>query len=287
MPGKASVPLERYYEAFAGRRAGVRARPGLDLHPGRPRRHAGGHPRRCAERLIGDRRLPLRRAVRADLAARRWKSHPAPVAGVHARASSSRSRDMLAAAGLRSADIKAGCGRCGACSALSAYERLQGRRMIFDPVAALPAEPASAIKFATAPWERRRRRGAAPARCSAREQGSSRATTATPIDAPCDADLRALDARRRRPTPSSAPCGSTRCRSARRMVGLAPRRGTPITAASAALGAGLIQRRRGVGPCARLHALPRPCAEPERRPVRGSALDEPRCRSTSTAGRTT
>jgi len=29
---------------------------------------------------------------------------------------------MLAAAGLRSADIKAGCGRCGACSTLSAYE---------------------------------------------------------------------------------------------------------------------------------------------------------------------
>jgi radical SAM protein (TIGR04043 family) len=30
---------------------------------------------------------------------------------------------MLAAAGLRSADIKAGCGRCGACSSLAGYER--------------------------------------------------------------------------------------------------------------------------------------------------------------------
>ena len=30
---------------------------------------------------------------------------------------------MLAGAGLRSTDIKAGCGRCGACSALSTYER--------------------------------------------------------------------------------------------------------------------------------------------------------------------
>ena len=29
---------------------------------------------------------------------------------------------MLSGAGLRSADIKAGCGRCGACSALSTYE---------------------------------------------------------------------------------------------------------------------------------------------------------------------
>ena len=29
---------------------------------------------------------------------------------------------MLAEAGLRARDIKAGCGRCGACSSLSAYE---------------------------------------------------------------------------------------------------------------------------------------------------------------------
>jgi len=29
---------------------------------------------------------------------------------------------MVAAAGLRSGDIKAGCGKCGACSSLSVYE---------------------------------------------------------------------------------------------------------------------------------------------------------------------
>jgi radical SAM protein (TIGR04043 family) len=29
---------------------------------------------------------------------------------------------MVSAAGLRSADIKAGCGKCGACSALASYE---------------------------------------------------------------------------------------------------------------------------------------------------------------------
>jgi hypothetical protein len=29
---------------------------------------------------------------------------------------------MLGAAGLRSTDIKAGCGKCGACSSLSTYE---------------------------------------------------------------------------------------------------------------------------------------------------------------------
>ena len=31
-------------------------------------------------------------------------------------------RQRVAAAGLRSADIKAGCGKCGACSSLSVYE---------------------------------------------------------------------------------------------------------------------------------------------------------------------
>jgi hypothetical protein len=30
---------------------------------------------------------------------------------------------MLRAGGLAAIDIKAGCGKCGACSALSAYER--------------------------------------------------------------------------------------------------------------------------------------------------------------------
>jgi hypothetical protein len=30
--------------------------------------------------------------------------------------------ERVVAAGLRSADIKAGCGKCGACSSLSVYE---------------------------------------------------------------------------------------------------------------------------------------------------------------------
>jgi hypothetical protein len=31
--------------------------------------------------------------------------------------------DMLVDAGMKSSSIKAGCGKCGACSALSTYER--------------------------------------------------------------------------------------------------------------------------------------------------------------------
>ncbi len=45
---------------------GVRARPGLDLHPRGPRRHQGGDPRNSGE-ADRARRLSLRGAVRADL----------------------------------------------------------------------------------------------------------------------------------------------------------------------------------------------------------------------------
>ena len=50
------------------------------------------------------------------------ESHPAPSPDVmHAILAPLAA--MLAGAGMRSGEIKAGCGRCGACSALSAYER--------------------------------------------------------------------------------------------------------------------------------------------------------------------
>ena len=50
------------------------------------------------------------------------ESHPAPGAEfMHAILKPLSS--MLVEAGLKAADIKAGCGRCGACSSLSTYER--------------------------------------------------------------------------------------------------------------------------------------------------------------------
>jgi radical SAM protein (TIGR04043 family) len=50
------------------------------------------------------------------------ESHPAPSAEfMHAILKPLSS--MLVEAGLKAADIKAGCGRCGACSSLSTYER--------------------------------------------------------------------------------------------------------------------------------------------------------------------
>ena len=44
---------------------------------------------------------------------------------------------MLRAAGLRATDIKAGCGKCGACSALSTYERDAAGRETIDWEAAI------------------------------------------------------------------------------------------------------------------------------------------------------
>jgi len=40
---------------------------------------------------------------------------------------------MILDAGLRAEDIKAGCGRCGACSALATYEKFRTPRALRIP----------------------------------------------------------------------------------------------------------------------------------------------------------
>lgn len=55
------------------------------------------------------------------------ESHPAPDAQFMDSILRPLSR-MVIAGGLKAVDIKAGCGRCGACSALSLYEKLQANR---------------------------------------------------------------------------------------------------------------------------------------------------------------
>ena len=141
MPGKAEVPVERYFRAFAaavpvfGRGqvstyilAGLgdtaRGDPGDLRRPGRARR------------------LSVRRAVRADLrhAARKPSDAVAPTSCTR---SSSRSPRCSSQAGLKAADIKAGCGKCGACSALSTYEK-DAVVMIVRAVRRLSARASSA-----------------------------------------------------------------------------------------------------------------------------------------------
>lgn len=120
MPGKATVPLSRYFDAFAaavpvfGRGqvssyilAGLGDTPEAILEIG--------------ERLIGMGVYPFVVPF-VPISGTPLESHPAPseafmdsILGPLA--------SMLLRANLLAADIKAGCGKCGACSALSTYER--------------------------------------------------------------------------------------------------------------------------------------------------------------------
>jgi radical SAM protein (TIGR04043 family) len=120
MPGKASVPLDRYFDAFAASvpvfgRGQVSSYIIAGLGDSAPEILA------VSERLIGLGVYPFVVPF-VPISGTPMESHPAPtpdfmdsilrpLAG------------MLRDARLMAADIKAGCGKCGACSALSTYER--------------------------------------------------------------------------------------------------------------------------------------------------------------------
>lgn len=119
MPGKAGVPLERYMEAFDAAVAVFgRGEVSTYILAG-----LGDTPEvilAMCERLIGKGVYPFV-APFTPIGGTPLERHPAPDPGFM--------RDilqplgaMLKQAGLRSADLKAGCAKCGACSALSSYE---------------------------------------------------------------------------------------------------------------------------------------------------------------------
>ena len=119
MPGKATVPIERYLDAFA---AAVevfgRAQVSTYLLAG-----LGDTPAAILDmcgKLVALGVYPFVVPF-VPISGTPLESHPAP--------SPAFMRDllgplgiMLKTAGLRSRDIKAGCGKCGACSSLSVYE---------------------------------------------------------------------------------------------------------------------------------------------------------------------
>ncbi len=120
MPGKAKVAIERYLDAFA---AAVpvfgRGQVSTYILAG-----LGDPPEAIlamCERLIAIGVYPFVVPF-VPIAGTPLEAHPAP-APAFMRDLLAPLGAMLAAAGLRSADIKAGCGRCGACSSLSGYER--------------------------------------------------------------------------------------------------------------------------------------------------------------------
>jgi len=122
MPGKAQVPLEKYFSSFeAAVRVFGRGQVSTYILAG-----------------LGDTREAI-----LDMGARLTamgvypfvvpfvpisgtplESHPAPSSDFMASILAPLG-EMIARAGIRSEDIKAGCGRCGACSALSTYEKLK------------------------------------------------------------------------------------------------------------------------------------------------------------------
>ena len=120
MPGKAGVPVSRYFSAFDKAvqvfghgqvstyiLAGLGDTPDAILAM-------------CA-RLVDIGVYPFVVPF-VPVAGTPLEDHPAPDAAFM-RSVLAPLSDMLVTGGLRSADIKAGCGRCGACSSLSTYEK--------------------------------------------------------------------------------------------------------------------------------------------------------------------
>lgn len=120
MPGKATVSVERYFSAFEAAvrvfghgqvstyiLAGLGDTPEAILH--------------TSEKLITIGVYPFVVPF-VPISGTPLEDHPAPSAG-YMRDLLTPLAKMLAAGGLRSSEIKAGCSKCGACSSLSTYEK--------------------------------------------------------------------------------------------------------------------------------------------------------------------
>jgi radical SAM protein (TIGR04043 family) len=119
MPGKATVPVERYMEAFAAAvRVFGRGQVSTYILAG-----LGDTPEAIlsiSERLLALGVYPFVVPF-VPISGTPLEDHAAP-SSEFMKALLTPLGAMVAKAGLRSADIKAGCGKCGACSSLSVYE---------------------------------------------------------------------------------------------------------------------------------------------------------------------
>lgn len=121
MPGKASVSIERYFDAFEAAvavfgygqvstyiLAGLGDTPEAIL--------------RISERLVAIGVYPFVVPF-VPISGTPLEDHPAPTPQFM-RSLLAPLAGLLATGGMRSSDIKAGCGRCGACSSLSTFEKM-------------------------------------------------------------------------------------------------------------------------------------------------------------------
>ena len=121
MPGKSEVPVARYLEAFAAATP-VFGRGQVSTYILAGLGDSAEAILELCETRRRARRLSLRRALRADL--RHAAGEPSRAQRrIHARAAGAAVADAGRLPGLTATEIKAGCGKCGACSSLAAYEK--------------------------------------------------------------------------------------------------------------------------------------------------------------------
>ncbi|MFC7051138.1 MSMEG_0568 family radical SAM protein [Hansschlegelia quercus] len=120
MPGKATVSVDRYFEAFAAA-VPVFGRGQVSTYIlaglGDTREELLG----ICERLTAIGVYPFLVPF-TPISGTPLESHPTPSAAFMASILGPLSR-MLVTSGLKAVDVKAGCAKCGACSALATYER--------------------------------------------------------------------------------------------------------------------------------------------------------------------
>jgi radical SAM protein (TIGR04043 family) len=120
MPGKAQVSVARYFSAFAAATP-VFGRGQVSTYILAGLGDAASDILSVCERLITIGVYPFVVPF-IPISGTPLESHPAPTAAFMDAVLKPLAR-MLADGGLRSVDVKAGCAKCGACSALATYER--------------------------------------------------------------------------------------------------------------------------------------------------------------------
>jgi radical SAM protein (TIGR04043 family) len=124
MPGKASVPIAKYLSSFE---AAVRV-----FGRGQVSTYILAGLGDTAEAILSMSETLVRIGVYpfvvpfVPISGTPLESHPAPSSAFMAQILEPLSA-MVVAGGMKASDIKAGCGKCGACSALSSYEKLKVR----------------------------------------------------------------------------------------------------------------------------------------------------------------
>ncbi|QHQ34351.1 MSMEG_0568 family radical SAM protein [Algicella marina] len=122
MPGKAQVPLSKYFDSFAAA-VEVFGRAQVSTYILAGLGDTEEAILEMCEKLVALGVYPFVVPF-VPVSGTPMESHPAPSSDFMARVLGPLAQ-MIVDAGLRSEEIKAGCGRCGACSALSAFEKFR------------------------------------------------------------------------------------------------------------------------------------------------------------------